>query len=171
MQPEKKTIMNALLQRINSSPFLLVADYHGLTTGQFGELRRQLRETGASCHVTKNTYMKRAVVECGLPEDLSAAFTGQTAIITGEEDVCAAAKILKAFHKQHARPQIKLGVLDGKLLEEDAVQKLADLPSREQILSQFLGLLQAPATNLVRLVNEPGTRVARVMKARSEQAS
>ena len=90
---------------------------------------------------------------------------GQTAIVTGEEDVCGAAKILKNFHKEFERPVIKMGVLDGKLMTEAEVNQLADLPSKDQLLGQLLGLLQAPATNLARLLNEPGAQIARAMQA------
>ena len=170
MQQEKTIIVEALLERINSSPFVLVADYHGLTVDEFAELRNQLRETGALFHVTKNSYIKRVVAEADLPGDLNESLVGQTAIVTGEEDVCAAAKVLKTFHKEKEKAKVKMGVLDGKLLREEDVAKLAELPSKEQLLGQLLGLLQAPATNLARLLNEPGSQLARVMHARSEKS-
>ena len=165
MQVEKKIIIDDLLERVNASPFMLVADFSGLTVSQFEELRVRLAACQSRIHVTKNSYIKRVIKEAELPEGLTECLTGQTAMVTGEEDVCAAAKVLKNFQKEFERPSVKMGVLDGKLLSEADVQQLADLPSREALLSQLLGLLQAPATDLARLLNEPGSQLARAMKA------
>lgn len=165
MQIEKKTIIDDLLDRVNGSPFLIVTDFSGLTVSQFEELRTRLDGVKTQIHVTKNSYIKRVIKEAELPEGLVECLSGQTAIVTGEEDVCGAAKIIKNFRKEFERPNIKMGVLDGKLMSDAEVNQLADLPSREQLLAQLLGLLQAPATNLARLINEPGSQVARVMQA------
>ncbi len=165
MQIEKKTIIDDLLERVNGSPFLLVADFGGLTVSQFEELRNRLNGVNSRIHVTKNSYIKRIIKDAELPEGLAECLTGQTAIVTGEEDVCGAAKILKNFHKEFERPTVRMGVLDGKLMSDKEVAQLADLPSKEQLLAQLLGLLQAPATNLARLLNEPGAQVARAMQA------
>jgi large subunit ribosomal protein L10 len=165
MQLEKKTIIDDLLNQVNASPFLLVADYNRLTVSQFEELRVRLAGVGSRIHVTKNTYVRRIIKEAELPEGLAESLKGQTAIVTGEEDVCGAAKILKNFKEEFERPDVRMGVLDGKLMSEEEVAKLADLPSKDQLLGQLLGLINQPATLLTRLVNEPGTQVARVMQA------
>ncbi|MEM7385438.1 MAG: 50S ribosomal protein L10 [Verrucomicrobiota bacterium] len=96
---------------------------------------------------------------------MSESCTGQTAIVTGESDVCAAAKVLKGFHKEFDKSKVRVGILDNKLLNEDEVSQLASLPSREALLSQLLGLLQTPGGNLARLLNEPGASLARVLQA------
>lgn len=165
MQIEKTSIINDLLNRVNNSPFLLVADFTGLTVKQFEALRTRLGAVGSQIHVTKNSYVKRVVQEVGLPEQLTGSLAGQNAVVTGDSDVCGAAKVLKEFTKEFNKLRVKVGALEGKALDEVEVAKLADLPSREVLLSQVLGLLNAPATNLVRLINEPGSRLARVMKA------
>ncbi len=169
MQIEKQTIIDDLLERVNGSPFLIVTDFSGLTVSQFEELRVRLDGVQARIHVTKNSYIRRVVKEADLPDGLADCLSGQTAVVTGEEDVCGASKVLKNFHKEFTRPSIKMGVLDGKLMTEAEVNQLADLPSREQLLSQLLGLLQAPATNLARLLNEPASQLARVMQARVDK--
>lgn len=165
MQVEKNIIIDDLMERVNASPFMLVADFTGLTVSQFEELRVRLEAAGSKIYVTKNSYIKRVIKDASLPEGLAECLTGQSAIVTGEEDVCGAAKVLKNFHKEFTRPSVKMGVLDGKLLTDKDIAQIADLPSREQLLSQLLGLLQAPATNLARLLNEPGSQLARVMQA------
>lgn len=165
MNPDKKIIIDELLERVNNSPFVLVVEYTGLTVPQFSELRTRLSATGAECHVAKNTYMKKAFAEAGLP-DTGDALVGQTAFVTGSEDVAAAAKVLKTFEKEFQKPQIKLGILDGDILDENQVKAIADLPSREVLLATLLGVINAPATKLVRTINEPGSSLARVIQAK-----
>ncbi|HUF62129.1 MAG TPA: 50S ribosomal protein L10 [Verrucomicrobiales bacterium] len=171
MQAEKQTLIDELVDRIQSSPFLLVTDYTGLTVSQFGVLRGRLRESGARYHVAKNTYLKRVASNSEFPEYLSGAFSGQTAIVTGQADVCAAAKVLKTFEKEFQRPKIRAGLLDGRFLAGTEVLALAELPPREVLLAQLLGLIQAPATGLVRLLNEPGSRLARLLQAHVDKNS
>lgn len=165
MNPDKKIIIDGLLERVNASPFVLVIDYTGMTVPHFSELRNRLAGAGAECHVAKNTYMRKAFTEAGLP-DPGDQLTGQTAFITGEQDVAAAAKVLKNFEKEFKKPGIKLGILDGLLLGEEQVKAIAELPPREVLLAQLLGVINAPATKLLRTLNEPGASLARVIKAK-----
>ena len=169
MNADKKIIIDELLEKLNSSPFVLIIEYGGLTVGEFGELRNRLSEAGSTCDVAKNTYVKRAANEANLPEGLSEYLAGQTAIVTGESDVAAAAKVLKNFNAEFGKPEIKAGTLDGVLLDEAGVRAIADLPSREQLLAKLLGLLNQPATMLARILSEPGASLARVIKAKADQ--
>ena len=93
MRPEKTSIVEDLSTRLNSSPFLIVTEYTGMNVLQFSELRSRLAGAGAQCRVVKNTFLRRAAAEVGYP-DLADSLSGQTAIVTGESDVCAAAKVL-----------------------------------------------------------------------------
>lgn len=165
MNPDKKIITDEILERVNASPFVLVVDYTGTTVPQFDELRNRLAENQAECHVAKNSYMKHVLSEAGLP-DIGESLIGQTAFITGEEDVCAAAKVLKNFQKEFERPEVKVGILDGDILDAAQINVLASLPSREALLGQLLGVINAPATKLLRTLNEPAASLARVIKAK-----
>jgi large subunit ribosomal protein L10 len=165
MNPDKKIIIDELLDRVNGSPFVLVLEYTGMTVPQFTELRNRLGGVGSECHVAKNSYMKKALSEAGLP-DLGDALIGQTAFITGQSDVCGSAKIVKNFEKEFKKPAMRAGILDGNVLDEKQVRSLADLPSREVLLSQLLGVINAPATKLLRTINEPGASLARVIQAK-----
>lgn len=167
MNPDKKIIVDELLTRVNGSPFLLVVEYTGMTVPHFSELRNRLKEGGAECHVAKNTHMKRVLAEAGMPE-LDSALSGQTAFITGEADVCGAAKVIKNFTKEFKHPAVKGGLLDGEVLDEAQVSALADLPPREVLLGILLGVINQPGTMLARVLNEPGTSLARVVKAKYE---
>lgn len=170
MKAEKTVLIDHLLEKVNASPFLFVVDYAGLTVDKFEELRKRLRGAGAEMHVYKNTLVKQAATRAGYPAELGESLTGQTAIVTGEKDVCAAAKVMKTFATEFKKPQVKSGVLDGKYLGAENIENLADLPAREVLLAQLLGVLQAPASALVRLLNEPAASLARVLQAKSEAA-
>ena len=169
MKEEKTLLIDDLLKRVNASPFLFVVDYTGLTVPGWEELRKRLRVAGAEIHVFKNTFVKKAAAKAGYPEKLSDALTGQSAVVTGDQDVCAAAKVMKNFAKEFEKPKVKAGVLDGNLLSAEGIQSLADLPSKEVLQATLLGVLQAPASKLVRLLNEPAASLARVLKAKSER--
>jgi large subunit ribosomal protein L10 len=169
MRPEKPTIVEDVKLRLNNSPFLIVVDYGGMNVDHFAELRTRLGGTGASMTVVKNTFLRRSIKDAGLPE-LDAHLKGQTAFVTGEKDICAAAKILKTFAAEFEKPKIRAGILDNSLLETAQVIALADLPSKEVLQAQLLGLLLMPATKLVRTLNEPGASLARVLAAIAEKA-
>ena len=167
MRPEKITIVEDLQAKLNASPFVLVTDYTGLRVDQFSILRNRLAEVSSECKVVKNTFLRRAMSEAGLP-DISADLKGQTAIVIGEKDVAAAAKVLKTFVAEFKKPEVKLGVVGNAVISTDELNAIADLPSREILLAQLLGVLQSPASTLVRLLNEPASSLARVLKAKAE---
>ena len=168
MHPAKESIVVDLQAKLNASPFLFVADYTGLKVSQFAELRTRLWNAGARCHVVKNTFLRRAAKDAGLPDlgDLR----GQTAIVVGDKDVAAAAKVLKNFTAEFKKPEVKTGVVDKLVVSGAQIQAIADLPSREVLLATLLGVLNAPASALVRVLNEPASALARVLQAKVDQA-
>jgi large subunit ribosomal protein L10 len=152
MNPDKKIIITGLLERVNASPYLIVIDYTGLKVKQFSELRSRLFNIGASCVVAKNSYMRKALTEAGLP-DIGNELIGQTAFVTGESEVFAAAKVIKNFEKEFKKPEMRVGILGNVVLDTAKLKAIADIPSREAVLSQLLGT-----------INEPAARIARVIK-------
>jgi len=168
MRPEKATIVSDLAEKLNRSPFLLVTDYQRMKVDQFGELRNRLAPAGAEVRVVKNSFLKRAMADSGMP-DVGDKLTGQTAIVMGENDVAPVAKILKLFAAEFKIATLKIGVVDKSILSTSDVEALAELPSREVLLSRLLGLFLAPATSLVRVLNEPASAFARLLKAKGEQ--
>jgi len=168
MRPEKASIVADVQEHLKKSPFAIVADFSGMKVKHFEELRTRLGAAGAKCQVVKNSFIKRAMAELGLPK-LNGALAGQTAIVTGESDICAAAKILKTFAAEFEKPVIKAGVLDNAALSADQVKALADLPSKDVLQATLLGLLLAPATRLVRVLNEPGASLARLLQAKADK--
>ena len=167
MHPAKESIVIDLEAKLNASPFLFVADYTGLKVAQFAELRTRLWNVGASCHVVKNTFLRRAAKSAGLPE--LAELKGQTAIVVGEKDVAAAAKVLKNFTAEFKKPEVKTGVVDKIVVSTEQIKAIADLPSREVLLATLLGTLNAPASKLVRVLNEPASSLARLLQAKADK--
>jgi large subunit ribosomal protein L10 len=170
MRSEKTTIVDDLSARLNDSPFLIVTEYTGMNVTQFSELRIRLAGAGARCKVVKNTFLRRAAAEVGYP-DLAASLNGQTAIVTGESDVCGAAKILKNFSAEFQKPAVKVGVLDKVIISKEQIRALADLPPKEVLQSQLLGILKSPLQKLVVLLNEPAASLARLLQARIDKES
>ncbi|MFN2474889.1 MAG: 50S ribosomal protein L10 [Chthoniobacterales bacterium] len=167
MRPEKADIVSDLSEKLNGSSFMLVTDYQKMKVPQFGELRNRLSPAGGEIHVVKNSFLRRAMASSGLP-DVGDQLTGQTAVVTGQADVAPIAKILKTFAAEFKVAALKVGVVDKSVLSTKDVEALADLPPREVLLAQLLGLLLSPATALVRVLNEPASSFARLMKAKGE---
>src|SRR5438067_13234039 len=168
MRPEKTSIVSDLSERLTKSPFVLVTDYQRMNVSHFADLRTRLAASGAEMHVVKNSFLKRAMSDSGLP-DVAGTLTGQTAVVTGNRDVAPVAKVLKMFAAEFKIAALKIGVVDKSVLSTQDLEALAELPSREILLAHLLGLFLAPATKLARLLNEPGTALARLLNARKEK--
>jgi large subunit ribosomal protein L10 len=166
MRPEKANIVSDLSEKLKGSPFVLVADYQRMKVDQFSELRNRLAPAGAEIHVIKNSFLKRAITDSGLP-DVTDKLIGQTAIVTGQKDVAPVAKILKTFAAEFKIASLKIGIVDREVLATKDVEAMADLPAREVLLAQLLGLLLLPATQFVRLLNEPASSLARLLNAKA----
>jgi large subunit ribosomal protein L10 len=167
MRPEKTIIVEDIRGKLKASPYLLIVDYSGMKVPHFETLRTRLGEAGAKMNVVRNTFLRIAAKDLSMPE-LSDSLSGQTAMVTGETDICAAAKILKSFAAEFQKPSVRAGVLDNAPLTAKQVADLADLPSKDVLRAKLLGLLQAPASQLVRLLNEPAASLARVLKAKGD---
>ena len=168
MRPEKKNLTKEYLARLNASPFFIVVDYKGLKVGHLTELRKRLTKAGAEVHIIKNSIFRLAAKEAGVV-DLNGALAGQMAVVTGQRDISAAAKVVKTFGSEFEKLKVHFGFLNNQRLEQAAILTLADLPSIEVLRGQLLGVLNAPATKFVRLLNTPASQMARVLQARQEK--
>jgi large subunit ribosomal protein L10 len=168
MRPEKSTIIEDLSQQLNQSPFLIIVDYTGMKVEHFAELRKRLAESGAECHVVKNSMLRRAMAQLEWPE-LGNALQGQNAMVTGPSDVCAAAKVIKSFKAEFTKPEFRGGVLDRAVLSVEQLVALAELPPKEILQAQLLGLLSSPATKLVRVLSEPAASLVRLLQAKNDK--
>ena len=142
----KKVRVEEITEKFQTAATAVVVDYRGLSVSQVTELRKQLREAGVEFKVYKNTMTRRATEAAGL-EGLNANLTGPNAIAFSTEDVVAPAKILNDFAKKNDKLEIKAGVIEGTIATADDIKALAELPSREGLLSMLLSVLQAPMRN------------------------
>ncbi|GGJ75222.1 large subunit ribosomal protein L10 [Anoxybacillus voinovskiensis] len=142
----KKQVVAEIADKFRASKSTIIVDYRGLNVAEVTELRKQLREAGIEFKVYKNTLTRRALAEVGL-EGLDEVLTGPNAIAFSNEDVVAPAKILNDFAKKHEALEIKAGVIEGNVATLEEVKALANLPSREGLLSMLLSVLQAPIRN------------------------
>jgi len=168
MRPEKQSLTNEYLTRLNASPFFIVVDYRGLKVLQLTELRKRLNKAGAEIHVVKNSIFRIAAQEAGV-KDLNGTLAGQLAVVTGQRDVSTAAKVVKSFGAEFDKLKVQFGYLNNARLEAADLMILADLPSIEVLRGKLLGVLNAPATKLVQLMNTPASQLARVLQAKVDK--
>ncbi|WP_040225912.1 50S ribosomal protein L10 [Bhargavaea cecembensis] len=142
----KQALVEEIATKFKDAASVVVVDYRGLSVGEVTELRKQLREEGIEFKVYKNTMTRRAAEAAGL-EGLNEFMTGPNAIAFSNEDVIAPARILNNFAKDNEKLEIKAGVIEGNVASLEEVKALAELPSREGLLSMVLSVLQAPIRN------------------------
>lgn len=142
----KQDAVDVVTGKLKGSITTVVADYRGLNVAQVTELRKQLREAGVDFQVLKNTLLRRATAAAELTE-LDAVLTGPTAVAFSETDAVIAAKILNDFAKKNEALKLKGGVVEGRVIDADQLKALAELPSRDGLLSMLLSVLQAPMRN------------------------
>ncbi|MDQ0163559.1 50S ribosomal protein L10 [Aeribacillus alveayuensis] len=143
---QKKQIVEEIAGKLRDSVSTIIVDYRGLNVAEVTELRKKLREANVEFKVYKNTLTRRAVEQVELTE-LNDVLTGPNAIAFSTEDVVAPAKILSEFAKEHEALEIKAGVIEGNIATLEEIKAIAELPSREGLLSMLLSVLQAPMRN------------------------
>jgi len=168
MRPEKQNLTKEYVTRLNASPFFIVVDYKGLKVGHMTELRKRLNKAGAEVHVVKNSIFRIAAKESGVT-DLNGSMTGQIAVVTGQKDISTTAKVVKTFGSEFDKLKVKFGYLNNSRLADADILSLADLPSMEVLRANLLGVLNAPATKMVTLLNTPASQLARVLQAKVEK--
>ncbi|WP_424769143.1 50S ribosomal protein L10 [Paenibacillus sp. sgz302251] len=154
---EKQEAVAVIATKLTQSSSTVIADYRGLNVAQVTELRKQLREAGVEFQVLKNSLVRRATEGTEL-SGLNDILTGPTAIAFGSEDSIAPAKILNNFAKKNDALKLKGGVVEGKVVDAEQIKALAELPSREGLLSMLLSVLQAPVRNFALAVKAVGDK-------------
>jgi large subunit ribosomal protein L10 len=151
VRPEKTAVIDEVKGQVNETTTAVVTEYRGLTVAEISQLRKDLRKADANYHVFKNTLVKRAIAGTDA-EPMTEFLEGPTAIAWVKGDVSAVAKILRDFAKAVPTLIVKGGVLDGRALSLKDITALADLPSRDVLLSQFAGALASPMRTLASLM-------------------
>jgi len=158
----------ALAKALQTSQDGFVAEFGKLTVAQDDELRKAVREAGASYQVIKNTLAARAAKGTAF-EPVLTGLKGRTSVAYTEGDVVALAKALTKFAKDHPELSFKAGLVEGKPLEVSAIKELAELPSKDELYSKLLFLLNAPATRLASALAGVGRNLAIVVNQGVEE--
>ena len=165
---DKKEIVADMSEHASEALSAVVADYRGLTVTEMTELRKLAREQAVYLRVIRNTLAKRAVQGTEF-ECLSDALVGPSVIALSKEDPGAAARLFKDFGKEHDKLEVKALAIGGKAYGAGDIDVLAKLPTRDQALATVAQLLQAPATKLVRTLNEVPSKLVRTLAAIKEE--
>ena len=165
---EKVALVAEVNEAAASAHSALAAEYRGLTVAEMTELRKQARDQGVYVRVVKNTLARRAIVGTEF-ECMQEALEGPLVLAFSQEDPGSAARVFKAFAKDHDKLVTRLVSIGGNLLPATDLERLASLPTLDEARAMLLGVLQAPASKLVRTLAEPAGALARVIAARRDQ--
>lgn len=150
----KKKIVEEIKQKLSDSQSVVAVDYRGLNVSEITELRANLRAAQVEMKVYKNTLVKIAADNAGI-EGLDDYLQGPNAWVFCIEDAVSGPKILKDFAKQHKALEMKAGIIENKVIDENGVKALADLPSREELLAQVVGTFQSPLVGMANVLQGP----------------
>jgi len=167
---EKARSVESLRERLGSAKTAVLTEYRGLTVRQISDLRKQLKAAAAEYKVVKNRLARLAVKDLPLDE-LGGHFKGPTGLVFTAKDPVPVAKALQNFVRANPVLTIKVGFVEGKLVQPAELRELADLPSKEALRSQLVGALQGPASQLVSLLTAPQRELVRILEARSQSAA
>ena len=166
---DKKSIVAELKESLSDSQLTVAIDYKTLTVAEMTDLRNRLRPSGAECKVTKNTLMKIAVADDENWQAMQDICKESTAFLFVKQDIGGALKAYQDFQKASKKTTIRGGAMEGKLLSEADVKAIADLPSKDQLMAQVAGALNAVTAKIAIGVKEVPNSLARAVKAVSEK--
>lgn len=152
MRAEKQYLIDEVSGHLKKSDYVILANFTKLTVGETADLRGQLANEKAEFHVVKNSSLRVAAKALGLP-DIDSALVGQTAIVVGGNNSAGVAKVLKKFFTDKQKLEVKVGVIEKKLISAADLSAIADLPPFDALRAQFLSLLTSNAAAFVRVLD------------------
>jgi large subunit ribosomal protein L10 len=164
----KQQIVDELKGLLGEAEMALVLDFKGLSIKEMSDLRIRLQASKGVCKVTKNTLMRRAIDGNTAWANLDSLLTGSNAFVLVKGDVGGAVKAVQSFQKDTKKSEVKGGLFEGKLLSENDIKAIGDLPSKEVLMAQIAGAINAVATKLAVGINEVPSGLARALKQHAE---
>jgi large subunit ribosomal protein L10 len=161
---EKREIVSALKEKLETSAGAIIADFHGMNVSSMQKLRREIKHKGLELMVVKNTLLAKAVEGSEYGETLKPFLKGMTAVAWSAEDPTAPAKVLKNYRKEDETLKIKCGFLEGKVLDAAGVEELARLPGKEELRAGFLAFMSATAQQFLALLEAPMTSLLMILQ-------
>ena len=165
----KRELVSTLNEEWKDSGVIVVAHYKGMTVSEMTEFRKRMKEAGGTVKVAKNKLAKLALQDTG-SASVADLLKGQTCVAYSK-DPMSAVKISVKYAKENEKLVILGGAMGKMAMDARAVKALADLPSLDELRATVIGLLQAPATKIARLLKEPGGQLARILQAKSAQSA
>jgi len=165
IQDVKVKSIDAMKEAFSASEDFIFTDYRGLTVEQITNLRKLLRGKGARYKVVKNAFARLAFQQLSAPDELAGYFTGPTAIAIAPKDANEVAKILVDFTKEAPVLSIKGGFVSGSLYNTQQIEAFSRLPSRLELISMLMSVMNGPARNLAAALNDIPARLVRTVKA------
>ena len=166
---KKQAQIEELTTKMNASSSVMIAHYIGLSVTEVSELRAMLQENDAEMKVAKKTLMKIAAKDAGLPEMDNDSLEGPISLIFSFGDPLSGAQIAFKFAKDHKQVELMGGVFDGKLLTKEEAIELAKMPSRDQLLTIFVGMIQSPLVSFANICNSPLSGFARALQQMADK--
>lgn len=165
---KKEELVKEYVERLGDSQAIIITDYRGLQVPDFQELRAEIRKAEGSFVVVKNSLVKRALADAGLPA-MDDMLTGPVGIGFCHENVTGVAKAITQYAKSNDHLTVKGGLMGHKVIDQTAINNLASLPSIEVLRAQLLGLINAPATQLAGVVAGSVRQLINVVNAYAEK--
>ncbi len=165
LKKQKEALVRDMAEGFGGAGLLVVTRHSGMTVAEMTDLRRRMREAGASFRVTKNRLAKRALEDTPFG-NIAPLFSGPTAVAFSTDPV-AAAKVAVDYANENAKLAVLGGALGEQTLDEAGVEALSKLPSLDELRGGLIGLLQAPGAKIARLLAEPGAQLARALSAQA----
>ncbi|MBK4732967.1 50S ribosomal protein L10 [Oxynema sp. CENA135] len=165
----KKEIVSNLKEVLDESQMTVVIDYKGVSVAEITDLRNRLRQSGASCVVTKNTFMRRAIAEYEQWQPMEEFLKDSSAFLLLKDDLSSGIKAYREFQKATKKTVLRGGVLEGKVLNEEEVKAIGDLPSKEELIAQIAGAINSLATKVAVGVKEVPASIARGIQAYADK--
>ena len=167
----KKVVVEEIASKMREAKGVVFFDYVGINVEQATQMRKSFRENGVECKVYKNTLIKLAAKECGYDERVNDILSGSTAIAFGMIDPVAPAKVAAKCVEDFKKMELKAGVVDGEFYDKAMVEKLATIPSKEELIAKMLGSMMAPLSGLARVLNAIAENKGGATEAATEAAA
>ena len=150
---EKQVIIDEIKEKLEKAQSAIVVDYMGITVAQADAMRKKLREADVDYTVYKNTLVKRAIEGTGY-EGLADVLEGPSAFAFSYDDATAPARVLNEVIEEYKKMEFKAGYVEGEYFDADGIKQIAKIPSRETLISKFMGSIQSPISNFARVLNQ-----------------
>ena len=164
----KQEVINQITEKFKSNPSVFVLEYKGLTVKELEGVRKELRQTNSELKIAKNTLLKKAAEDTDA-DQLSDLFVGSTAVAFCSEDSAAAAKVFVKSAKDLELLNIKGGLLEGKLVSVEEIETISKLPSRVELIGQFMGLLNSPMSSFLYSLQNMQSKLLYALEALKEK--